>query len=229
MKEKKEEKKEEKPNAPTAKKSKNTEEKKRGWFSGLGETGESKGNVTQTAKNGVVTIVATLAGGLAGATLGKLGLWAGIGTSLAGLYFDNDAVTAAGGGMAIGSMVKPNEVAKENLQQKNAQADKPVDVARNTMATNAGAFLNRLKENSFINNILPDGKATADKAAADKAAADKATADKAAADKVIADKALADRAEADKTGVKGLGQLSERTSGVQSFAGFDSPRNNIKF
>lgn len=215
------EKKEEKPNAPTVKKSKNTEPKK-GWFSGLGETGESKGNVTETAKNGVVTIVATLAGGLAGATLGKLGLYVGIGTSLAGLFIGNDAVTAAGGGMAIGSMVKPNEVAKENLQQKNAQADKPADVARNTMATNAGAFLNRLKENSFINNILPDGKT------ADKAATDKVIADKVAADKVIADKATADKAEVDKTGVKGLGQLSERTSGVQSFA-FDNSNNSIKF
>lgn len=221
------EKKEEKPNAPTVKKSKNTGQKKKGWFSGLGETGESKGNVTETAKNGVVTIVATLAGGLAGATLGKLGLYAGIGTSLAGLFIGNDAVTAAGGGMAIGSMVKPNEVAKENLQQKNAQADKPADVARNTMATNAGAFLNRLKENSFINNILPDGK-TADKVAADKAAADKAAADKVAADKAAADKVIADKAEADKTGVKGLGQLSERTSGVQSFA-FDNANNSIKF
>lgn len=137
--------------------------KKKGWFSGfsgfLGNTDETKGNVKETAQQGVVTILAVFAGGLAGAAIGGAGaLYGGIGAVLGGLFSGSEALANAGAGMMIGSAVKPTPVQNANLQNKNAEADMPIDKTRNQLATGASAFLQNMKDNSMVNKVLPKAK-----------------------------------------------------------------------
>lgn len=145
---------------------KSKKKNKKGWFSGLGSFGfgnteETKSNVTESGKQGAILVVGTLAGGLAGAAIGgATALYGGIATMLGGLFMGSDAVVSAGGGMMIGSAVKPTPVQNANLQQKNAEADMPIDKTRNKIATGASAFLQNMKDNSMVNKVLPTSKET---------------------------------------------------------------------
>jgi hypothetical protein len=85
------------------KRKKGKKSKKRGGLSGF--TGAvSKGKALDALKEAGLMLVAGIAGGGAGAAIGKSSLLLGIGTTLAGAYFESKYVIAAGLGLAVSNV-----------------------------------------------------------------------------------------------------------------------------
>jgi hypothetical protein len=81
------------------KRKKGKKSRKRGGLSGF--TGAvSKGKALNALKEAGLMLVAGIAGGGAGAAIGRNSLLLGIGTTIAGSYFDNKYIMAAGLGLA---------------------------------------------------------------------------------------------------------------------------------
>jgi hypothetical protein len=77
--------------------------KKHGGLSGF--TGAvSKGKVFDTLKQAGLMLVAGIAGGGAGAAIGKNSLFIGIPVAIAGVYIDNKYIMAAGLGLAVSNV-----------------------------------------------------------------------------------------------------------------------------
>lgn len=85
------------------KRKKGKKSKKRGGLSGF--TGAvSKGKALDALKEAGLMLVAGVAGGGAGAAIGRNSLLLGIGTAIAGSYFDNKYIIAAGLGLAVSNV-----------------------------------------------------------------------------------------------------------------------------
>ena len=85
------------------KRKKGKKSKKRSGLSGF--TGAvSKGKALDALKEAGLMLVAGIAGGGAGAAIGKNSLILGIGTAIAGAYFDKKYVMAAGLGLAVSNV-----------------------------------------------------------------------------------------------------------------------------
>lgn len=85
------------------KRKKGKKSKKRGGLSGI-TAAVSKGKALNALKEAGLLLVAGIAGGGAGAAIGKNSLLLGIGTTLAGAYFDSKYVMAAGLGLAVSNV-----------------------------------------------------------------------------------------------------------------------------
>jgi hypothetical protein len=85
------------------KRKKGKKSKKRGGLSGF-TAAVSKGKALNALKEAGLMLVAGIAGGGAGAAIGKNSLLLGIGTTLAGAYFDSKYVMAAGLGLAVSNV-----------------------------------------------------------------------------------------------------------------------------
>lgn len=85
------------------KRKKGKKNKKRGGLSGF--TGAvSKGKALDALKEAGLLLVAGIAGGGAGAAIGRNSSFLGIGTTLAGSYFKNQYLMAAGLGLAVSNV-----------------------------------------------------------------------------------------------------------------------------
>jgi hypothetical protein len=83
---------------------KNKRKVKRNWKHGGLQgipSGFDKKRALNAVKDGGILVLTTIGGGLLGAAIGKHSLFVGIPVAMAGKYFDNDYIVAAGLGMSV--------------------------------------------------------------------------------------------------------------------------------